>query len=121
VRFFSADRDLARLLLREALDRPVELRGLVGEHVTPWVRMVEERIRQGHADGRIHAHADPAAYCVHAIQLVVGGLASADSLGVLLDDDPEAAEARLTEELLRMLHRGLYRPGAEGERPPGGE
>jgi len=118
VGFFGADRDRARLLLREALDRPDELRALVGEHVRPWVSMVEERIGQGQREGRIHAHADPAAYCVNAIQLVVGGLASVDSLGVLLGEDEAQAEERLVEELLRMLHRGLYRPTPGSEHPP---
>jgi len=117
--FFDADRDRARLLLRETLDRPDEMRELIRDHVAPWVRRVEARIQQGQAMGHVHGHADPAAYCVHAIQLVVGGMAAAESLGVLLDEEPEAAEQRLVEELLRMLHRGLYRatPGSEFPKP----
>lgn len=110
--FFGQDPGRARLLLREALDRPDEMRALVAEHVAPWVQMVEARIESGKREGRIYAHVDAAAYCVQAILLVVGGVAAADALGVLIDDDLHESRERLVEELLRTLHRSLYRPTA---------
>ncbi len=46
ISFFTSDTDRARLLLREALDRPEEMRELLKEHVTPWVGTVCDQIRR---------------------------------------------------------------------------
>ena len=58
VAFFTADRDRARLLLREALDRPKEMRALIIGHVKPWADVVSNYIRRGREAGRVRADVD---------------------------------------------------------------
>src|SRR6516225_3600253 len=46
-RFFASDPDRARLVMREALDRPAELRKLLRGPVRPWLDAVAGYIRSG--------------------------------------------------------------------------
>lgn len=92
VQFFSADPNRARLLLREILDRPDDMRRLIGKHVAPWVKVVADYIREGQARGEMHATVDPEAYVQQVINMVVSGVATASSLaGALIDEPPVAA------------------------------
>ena len=72
IEFFAADPDRARLLLREALDRPVEMRELLSKHVAPWLGVIAESIAKAQADGSMRADVDPEAYVLQVIHLVVG-------------------------------------------------
>ncbi|MCA9687660.1 MAG: TetR/AcrR family transcriptional regulator, partial [Myxococcales bacterium] len=55
VRFFTEDADRARLLLREALDRPRAMAAVIRQHMAPWVASVAGYIRKGQALGALHA------------------------------------------------------------------
>src|SRR6516225_7827779 len=68
-RFFAADGDRARVVLREALDRPAEAKRLFAGPVRPWIQAIAGYIRAGQAGGRHHAEADAEAYVVHMLQL----------------------------------------------------
>lgn len=83
ISFFSEDRDRARLLLREALDRPAEMRALIRDHVRPWATIICDYIRKGQAAGRVRADVDPEAYLVHAINLVISSIATWECIGAL--------------------------------------
>jgi AcrR family transcriptional regulator len=113
VAFFTADRDRARLLLREALDRPKEMRALIIGHVQPWADVVSNYIRRGREAGRVRADVDPEAYIVHAINLVVSSIATFDSIGALGTSKDRSADdthlRRHVDELVRVARASLFR------------
>lgn len=113
VAFFTADRDRARLLLREALDRPTEMRALIVGHVQPWADVVSNYIRRGREAGRVRADVDPEAYIVHAINLVVSSIATFDSIGALGTSKDRSADdtdlRRHVDELVRVARASLFR------------
>ncbi|MEX1365766.1 MAG: helix-turn-helix domain-containing protein [Nannocystaceae bacterium] len=121
--FFRADPDRARLLLRELLDRPDEMKPLIISHVQPWTKIICDYIRKGQQQGRVHADIDPEAYIVHMINLMVTGVALQESILALVpgrEEHDTAAERYLTE-LLRVARAGLFiDPAAarEGIEPP---
>ena len=103
VRFFEADPDQARLLLRELLDRPNEVVGLIRTHVAPWVEVVAQHIRKGAEKGKIHPDVDPEAYVAHTIGLVLCGFATYEAFRELMPRDRHIAE------LLRIAKSSLFR------------
>mgnify|MGYP001421610822 CR=1 FL=1 len=113
VAFFTADRDRARLLLREALDRPTEMRALIVGHVQPWADVVSNYIRRGREAGRVRADVDPEAYIVHAINLVVSSIATFDSIGALGTSKDRSGDdtdlRRHVDELVRVARASLFR------------
>ncbi|MGF1464832.1 MAG: TetR/AcrR family transcriptional regulator [Sandaracinaceae bacterium] len=112
VRFFQADPNRARLLVREFLDRPEEMRGELRRRVRPWVRDVAQAVRRGQERGHHDPDADPEAYVLLVIQAVVGTLAVLDPLEAVLDGRPPHV-GRVTEELLRAARAALFT--AEGQ------
>src|SRR5215204_4179764 len=61
-RFFAAEPVRARLLIREALDRPAEVKKLLRGPVRPWLQAVASYVRQGQETGRHFVDADPESY-----------------------------------------------------------
>ncbi len=135
VEFFAADPNRARLLLREILDRPDDMRERLETHVAPWVKVVADSIREGQKAGDIHVTVDPEAYVLQVINMVVSGVATAASLaGALITEAPaphakaprgngrrkpsvavrgQATPAeRTTHELLRIARESLFRERA---------
>lgn len=109
VRFFVGDPDRARLLLREALDRPEAMRERLRQSVRPWMDVIADSIVKGQEHGELRREADPEAYLLQVIHLVVGGIATSDTLGVLLSDDGETPDIeRLTRELTRVAKASLF-------------
>ena len=117
LRFFAADPDRARLLVREALDRPEEMARLIRSHVTPWVAIVCDYIRKGQEQGRIYPDVDPEAYVAQVINLVISGVATFHCIGVVAPaPSPEGRmPQRHLAELLRVAKTSLFLPGAEEE------
>lgn len=126
VRFFASNPDRARLLVREALDRPDEMRQLLANHVQPWAGMVCEHIRQGQSAGRVHEELDPEAYIAQVVNLVIGSIATFDCVGALVSKratvtgNKQQPLERHIAELLRFAQRGLFRPRAGGDASQGG-
>lgn len=115
VRFFVADPDRARLLLREALDRPAAMRERVRDAVRPWMDVISSYIAKGQARGELRADVDPQAYLLQVIHLVIGSIATADALAVLVEQPGEAASLeRLTREVERVARASLYTDEALG-------
>jgi TetR/AcrR family transcriptional regulator len=117
-RFFSADRDRARVVLREALDRPVEARKLLAGTVRPWVQAIAGYIRAGQASGRHHADVDPEAYVVHMLELVLAATAAAPVTTAGLGDGDAGARTRFDRELARIARASLFTSGAKAPAPP---
>lgn len=120
VSFFGDDPMRAKLMLRELLDRPDDLRALLESHVRPWVDAIAGYIRRGQERGEIHGSLDPEAYILQVINLVVSGVAAADSLqgGLLTASDAGEPAKRHYRELLRIAHTSFFAPDRErpGER-----
>lgn len=121
VSFFRADPDRARLLIREVLDRPAEIRELLREHVRSWLAAIAEYIRRGQARGTHYADADAESYVIHALMLVVTAIASAPTMTALYADGPaRAAEQRYYHELVRITKASLFLPERGPSVPPPG-
>jgi TetR/AcrR family transcriptional regulator len=110
VDFFAADLDRARLLLREALDRPAEMKELLQTHVTPWLGVIADSIKKAQADGSMRREVDPEAYVLQVIHLVVGTFTAGPTLQTLLGHHGRgrrAVDPRLTAELKRVARAAL--------------
>ncbi|MBI4511745.1 MAG: TetR/AcrR family transcriptional regulator [Deltaproteobacteria bacterium] len=115
VRFFVDDPDRARLLLREVLDRPDEMRVLLARHVRPWLQLVAKYIRSGQDHGLHYPSADPEAYVIHVLHLVLVGIALRGTLEALLEPGShEAAMERQVQELMRIAKCSLFPPQPDG-------
>lgn len=121
VAFFAEDRDRARLILRELLDRPDHIQPLLETHVRPWVTIVSDYIRRGQEQGRLWFDVDPQTYVTHVTVLVIGSLATFDSIAGLAPDR-ESRERMLEQhirELLRIAKTSLFRPRPSAASRPG--
>jgi TetR/AcrR family transcriptional regulator len=108
-RFFAADGDRARVVLREVLDRPGEARKLLAARVRPWIQAIAGYIRAGQAAGQHHADADPEAYVVHMLELVLAATAAAAvTTATLGPSEHETARARYDRELARIARVSLF-------------
>jgi TetR/AcrR family transcriptional regulator len=114
-RFFAAEPVRARLLVREALDRPAEVKKLLRGPVRPWMLAVASYIRQGQASGQHFADADPEAYVSLITLFVISAVSSAalsqasmPSHGPSGDDGDVAA--RWSGELARIAKTALFPP-----------
>jgi AcrR family transcriptional regulator len=119
VQFYRADPDRARLILREMLDRPDDMRALLIEGLRPWLLLVAEYIRQGQASGILYEDVDPESYVMHVILLVAGTVANLKVLPRVLSDgggrDAAAAEKRYLDELFRLARTSLFKPRKKTE------
>jgi TetR/AcrR family transcriptional regulator len=114
-RFYAADPDRARVMLREALDRPAELRKLLRGPIRPWLAAVAQYIRAGRESGRHHPDVDEEAYVLHILLLVVSATACASVNSTVLEND---AGARYDRELARIARTSLFSPRPDAERAP---
>jgi AcrR family transcriptional regulator len=103
IRFFDEDLDRAKLLMREVLDRPREMSGLVKTHMRPWIDSVARYIKRGQEEGVIWPDVDPEAYVVQVITFLISTLATQRLLAPL-------PEARARREALRMVRAALFVP-----------
>lgn len=105
--FFVAEPDRARLLLREALDRPAQMRALLGKYVAPWLAAMTASIEKGQAAGVFRRDLDPAAYVVMVIQLVLGTVATAQATLRITGGKAKAVSPELVAEAKRVAKAAL--------------
>jgi TetR/AcrR family transcriptional regulator len=119
VRFYQADPARARLILREMLDRPDDMRALLVEGLRPWLLLVAEYIRQGQESGILYEDVDPESYVMHVILLVAGTVANLQVLPRVLSEsagrDASTAEKRYLDELFRIARSSLFKPRKKAE------
>ena len=72
--FFQEDPNRARLVLRELLDRPEELRAQVREDLRPWIQVLSDYIRMGQASGIIRAEVRAESYLIQVLTLIVSSV-----------------------------------------------
>jgi len=104
-RFFADDPDRARLLLRELLDRPDDVRALLVTHVKPWVEVVSGYIRKGIERGTTRPGVDPEPYVLAVMNLILSCIATAELTGGLAD------KGRLLAEVRRIARSSLFNAG----------
>jgi TetR/AcrR family transcriptional regulator len=113
VRFFEADADRARLIVRELLDNPDEMRRMLAENLRPWVLLVAQYIREGQRIDLIHAEVDPEAYVRTVITLVLATVSAPGVAEAVLGDASgngvRAARERQQTELLRLTKAALFK------------
>ena len=110
--FFVEDPSRARLLLREALDRPDKMRELVAEFVSPWLAVLSENITKAQEHGAIRPDVDPATYVVMVIHLVLGNVATAGTVSSIADKSKSTkVPDRIVREIKRMTRVALMPDG----------
>lgn len=112
IEFFSEDADRARLLSRELLDRPVEMREIIGQLSAVWVKAICDTLRQGQKEGSVFADVNPEAFVLQVVHLIVTGVGMHRVMSVLIDPEADSAEslAAYTEELVRAAKLALFDP-----------
>ena len=106
-RFFAADPDRARLVIRETLDRPAEMRKLLRGPVRRWHAAIGQYVSAGRDSGHHYADVDPEAYVIHIMLLVITATASSAVTTAVLEDD---ALPRYSRELARIARSSLFPP-----------
>lgn len=114
ISFFADDPDRARLLVREILDRPDDMRDRIRTYVQPWIEVVATQIGRGKEEGLIHPDVDPEAFSALVANLVVCGIAMAKTAEAMLPGTTRSAVAhkRLLREMFRIARSSLYLPQA---------
>lgn len=102
--FFREDPNRARLALREMLDRPEELRRQMYAHLSPWIKLLTDYIRMGQASGLLRPEADPEAYVIQVMLMVVTAVAVGDVASALVG---ECRDADVTE-IIRIARDALF-------------
>ncbi len=118
IHFFREDPDRARLLLRETLDHPEEMRTRLQTQVLPWAKIVANYIRQGQEAGRVRSDVDPEAYIFNMINLLVSGVAAHAGLAEILateNDEPDTLLERHLQEMVRIAKSSLFIHAPAGE------
>jgi AcrR family transcriptional regulator len=112
VRFFRADPDRARLVMRELLDNPEDMRAKLVESLRPWILLIAEYVKQGQASGTLHEDVDAESYVMHVITLVTATVANIGVLPRMLSpgDKVRESEERYLAELSRLARTALFRP-----------
>ncbi len=117
VSFFAEDLDRARLLIREALDRPDDMRERLRTHVRPVVANLAVTVQRGQERGDLHRDVDPESYLFQTIILLVCGVTFSESFSALMPKSTARGKPlpRLHTELLRIAKSGLFvSPNAPG-------
>jgi len=116
LRFFESEPDRARLLVRELLDNPEEMRRLVLENLRPWVLLIAEYVREGQRLGMIHRDVDPEGYVLHVITLVVANVACEGVLAAALGGVNDS-RSRERAELTRLTRSALFTQSQSSRSP----
>lgn len=113
VAFFLADPDRARLLLREVLDRPRDMRRLLVTHASSWMGLIADSIRKAQSAGAVRPDVDPEAWVLQVIHLVVGSVSTWSATGVLMGARADRPPARVIRELVRVARTSLMNSDAD--------
>jgi AcrR family transcriptional regulator len=111
-RFFGANPDLARVLIRENLDRPESTQRLLRGPVRPWLSAIAGYVQAGTERGRHPADLDPEAYVILALQLVIFSSATGPVVSVAIDES-EDGRKRYYREVARIAKAALFSSAPE--------
>ena len=110
IEFFSENPDRARLIFRELMDRPTEMKAYLRSYIQPWIQLIVEQVELGRERGTVREGVDPEAFVWVMVNCVMANVAVASSL---TSNDPTPAIVdrqayRLTDELVRMARSSLF-------------
>jgi TetR/AcrR family transcriptional regulator len=106
--FFRRDPARARLLLREALDRPEALADRLRRDLAPWTGLLAQAVRMGQGAGQLRAEVDAPAYIVLVIAAALGVVALAETAGAMVSPSPSLGAQQA--ELVRVARTALLSP-----------
>ena len=109
VRFFTADPNRARLVVREMLDQPTRVRSLLFEHFRPWTSLLADYIRMGQQAGSVRQDVDPESWVTQVVTMVIGTVACGDVTEGLVKRPGEGHADGLDEGALRLQIDELVR------------
>jgi AcrR family transcriptional regulator len=115
--FFREDPDRARLLIREIMDRPEEMRASISASLGPLVTLVADTMRKGQRSGLLRDDVDPEAYVLNAIGNAMASVVAASVVEPIIGADGESAVGRLERELRRAAHSSLFSDPVRGDPP----
>lgn len=99
----------AKVLLREALDRPEVMRALLAAHVRPWLSLVAEDVRRGQQAKALRADVPAELYAFHVMVTVLTSVASLDVLrGAVPLSQGKGLQERYLAEVLRVVRTALF-------------
>ena len=108
VNFFLEDVNRARLVVREMMDRPEETFALLGEHVSPWTRLIGDYLRMGQQSGVYRKDVNPDAYIVQVMVMVVSAVALGNVTSGVVGSTSGISDKSLIKELVRIVQSSLY-------------
>ncbi len=107
VEFFLKDRNRARLIIREMLDRPDEISVFASEHFGPWTKMMVDYIEMGKESGSIKEDVNPEKYITQVVMMVIGTVAVGGVAANILGTNNESMEPKI-KELVRIAQNTLF-------------
>lgn len=105
--YFAREPDRARIILREAFDRPDEARALLRTMVQPFLGAVAAHVESGRERGEHHRDLDAECYVGLMLLLVLATASVADVGAAALEGGD--AHARIERELRRIARTSLFR------------
>ncbi|MFO0604133.1 MAG: TetR/AcrR family transcriptional regulator [Polyangiales bacterium] len=106
-RFFGANPDLARVLVREGLDRPDATQRMLRGPVRPWLSAIAGYVQAGTERGRHPADLDAEAYVILALQMVTFTSAMGPVVSVAIEESDEGRR-RYYREVARIAKAALF-------------
>ena len=108
--FFIEEPDRARLLLREVMDRPDDMRERLDGFAKPWIQVVADQLERAKSKGLVREAVDTTAYAVHILTMIVSSIAVQDSLHLYVPTDSNRGSTRdrHVRELIRIARTSLY-------------
>jgi AcrR family transcriptional regulator len=108
ISFFAADRDRARLLLREGLDRPADMQKMLRTHASAWMGVIFDSIKKAQEEGSMRADVDAESWVLQLVQIILGTFAFGPTLQVLLSPPARGpVDRRLIAELKRTARASI--------------
>jgi TetR/AcrR family transcriptional regulator len=105
--FFREDPDRARLIIREIMDRPAEMRASIASSLGPLVTLVADTMRKGQRSGLLREDVDAEAYVLNAIGSSMASVVAASVVGPIVGTDGNGSP-RLDRELRRIARTSLF-------------
>lgn len=108
--FFMQDENRARMCIRELVDRPEAVAGLMRDHLSPWLGLIAEYIRLAQRSGLVKKSVAPEAYIIHVLIMVMGTVALGPLASSIMGGESGMAPDQRMEELVRIARDALYAP-----------
>jgi len=106
--YFSEDPNRARLLLREAVNRPDHIRKRLGQDFGPWMSLLSNAIEGGRKAQTVRDDVDPEAWLVEMLIMVIGTYATGSVWATAFPEKKGGGFNRQMSEIVRMARISLF-------------